>query len=77
MTTTKERILLKPPVAAALEVLGNIPQDCTWEDVLYHLEVRQKIEEGLRAIEEGRVTDHEEVFAKLLEGEDDDEESEE
>ena len=73
MTTTKEPLKLKPPVAAAAEVLKNIPQDSTWEQVMYHLWVRQKIEEGLRDAEEGNLIDHDELFEELLRDEDEDE----
>ena len=63
---TTEAIALKPPVAAAMEVLANIPQDSTWEAVMYHLHVRQKIERGLADIEEGKFTDHDELFDEPL-----------
>ncbi|HEV3236181.1 MAG TPA: hypothetical protein VGZ25_04295 [Gemmataceae bacterium] len=33
-----------------------------WDDVMYQLYVRQKIEAALKDAEEGRVIDHEEVF---------------
>ncbi len=66
----------KTPVASALEVLAQLSQDSTWDDVMYHLYVREKIERSLRAAEEGRLIDHEEVFAKLL-SDDDEEEADE
>jgi len=68
--TTKERLTLKPPVAAAKDVLAAISQDSTWEQVMYHLWVRQKIEEGLRDAEEGKLIDHDELFEELLRDED-------
>ena len=68
--TTKVALKLKPPVAAARDVLAAIPQNSTWEQVMYHLWVRQKIEEGLRDAEEGKFIDHDELFDELLRDED-------
>ena len=50
---------------AALEVLRDLPSDCTWEQVMDRIYVRQKIEAGLKDVAEGRITDHEEVFAEF------------
>jgi predicted transcriptional regulator len=45
----------------ALEWLCRLPSDATWQDIIYYLYVRQKIEEGLKAADEGRVLSHDEV----------------
>jgi predicted transcriptional regulator len=42
-------------------LLNRLPDDCTLEDVQYHLYVLQKIERGLKDAEEGRVYTQEEV----------------
>lgn len=42
-------------------LLNRLPDDCTLEDVQYHLYVLQKIEGGLKDAEEGRVYTQEEV----------------
>ncbi|MGH7859996.1 MAG: hypothetical protein ACREQY_21930 [Candidatus Binatia bacterium] len=39
----------------------KLPSDATWDQVMYEVYVRQKIEEGERAIAEGRTVPHEEV----------------
>ena len=52
------------------DLLKRLPDDCTLEDVQYHLYVLQKIERGLKDVEEGRVYTQEEVekmMAKWLE----------
>ena len=52
------------------ELLTRLPEDCSLEDIQYHLYVLQKIERGLRDVEEGRVYTQEEVekmIAKWLE----------
>jgi len=42
-------------------LLRRLPEDCSLEDVQYHLYVLQKIERGLKDAEEGRVYTQEEV----------------
>ncbi|MBI3813556.1 MAG: hypothetical protein HY279_03695 [Nitrospinae bacterium] len=43
------------------ELLNRLPNDCSLEDIQYHLYVIQKIERGLKDIEEGRTYTQEEV----------------
>ena len=52
--------------AAAREVLDSVPDDITWEDLMYHLYVREKIEIGLRQLDAGDVFEDEDVFRELL-----------
>ncbi len=47
------------------ELLNRLPDDCTLEEVQYHLYVVQKIEQGLKDIEDGRVYTQEEVEKKM------------
>ena len=52
------------------KILEKLPDDVSYEDIQYHIYVRQKIDKGLKDIEEGRVLDPEEVerrMAKWLE----------
>jgi predicted transcriptional regulator len=51
---------------AAQEVLNGMSDDMTWEDLMYQLYVREKIEIGLQQMEAGEVFDDEEVFQELL-----------
>jgi predicted transcriptional regulator len=46
-------------------LLDRLPDDCSFEDVLYHVYVLQKFEEGAKAEERGLVDPHEEVFREL------------
>lgn len=39
----------------------KLPPDADWDDVMYEVYVRQKIAEGLRDGDEGRIVSHEEV----------------
>lgn len=45
----------------AKRLIDDLPEAATWEDIVYQLYVRKKIEEGIKASEEGRVVSHEEV----------------
>lgn len=50
---------------AAIEVIRQLPDDVSWDDIAYEMHVRQKIEEGLRQIDAGEVVEHEEVMKRL------------
>jgi predicted transcriptional regulator len=52
MKTTKEQ---------SIDLISRLPSDATWEDIVYCLYVRRKIEEGINAAKEGRVVSHDEV----------------
>lgn len=47
------------------KLLTHLPDDCTLEDIQYHLYVLQKIERGLKDAEEGRIYTQEEVEKKM------------
>lgn len=51
---------------SASELIDNLPDQATWDDVMYEIYVKQKLEEGLRDLNEGRVVSHEEVERRLL-----------
>ena len=54
--TTKERIR---------NLLDELPDDCSLEDVLYHLYVLQAIDEGIDDADAGRTVPHETVVREL------------
>lgn len=47
------------------ELLENLPDDASLEDIQYHLYVRQKIRKGLEAAEQGRTITHEEAVRRM------------
>ncbi|MBK9266126.1 MAG: hypothetical protein IPM54_40860 [Polyangiaceae bacterium] len=47
------------------KLLEKLPEDASFEDIQYHIYVRQKIERGLADIEEGRVVDDAEVERRM------------
>ena len=57
------------PKKAAIKLLERADEGITYEEIMYELHVLQKIERGLKDVEEGRTTPHaeiEEEFKKWL-----------
>jgi hypothetical protein len=52
---------------AAVRLIQSLPDDCTFEDIQYHLYVREKIERGIQAIEVGQVVSEEEADRRITE----------
>ena len=50
----------------ALEMIRNLPDRVTWDDIIYEIYVRKKIARGIKAADEGRVIPHEEVKKRFL-----------
>ncbi len=50
----------------ALGMIRRLPGTVTWDDIMYELYVRKKIESGIKAADEGRVVPHEEVKKRFL-----------
>ena len=46
-------------------LLDRLPENCTLDDVLYHLYVLQSIERGRADVEAGRTIPHDEVEREL------------
>jgi predicted transcriptional regulator len=46
---------------AARAAIDQLPNDATWDDVMYRLYVRQKIDAGLRDVENGHTVTTTEV----------------
>jgi predicted transcriptional regulator len=56
MSTAKEEVR---------KMLDQLPDDASFEDIQYHIYVREKIEGGLKDIQEGRVLTQEEVEGRM------------
>ncbi len=50
----------------AKNLIDNLPEQATWDDIMYEFYVKKKISAGLKAAEEGRVVSHEEVKKRFL-----------
>lgn len=51
---------------AARQLIDHLPDEVSWDDIMYGLYVRQKIDQGLADINAGRTLPHEQVKAELL-----------
>jgi predicted transcriptional regulator len=49
----------------AKRLVEELPDQVTWDDIMYEFYVKKKIEVGLRAADEGRVVSHEEAKKRL------------
>lgn len=56
MQTEKEEVI---------DLLNQLPDDSTLEEIQYHLYVRQKIQKGLRDVDQGKVMNQEEVEIRM------------
>ncbi len=50
----------------ARKLINKLPDQATWDDIMYEFYVRKKIEAALKAAEEGRIVPHEEVKKRFL-----------
>ena len=51
---------------AARQIIEHLPEQASWDDIMYELYVKQKIEKGLEAAKNGRAVSHEEAKRRLL-----------
>ena len=47
------------------KILQNLPDDCTYEDIQYHLYVVEKIKKGEKRAEDGEVLSHQDTKQRL------------
>ena len=45
----------------ALKIISRIPDDAPLEDIMYELYFRQRVNRGLRELQEGKTLSHQEV----------------
>ena len=50
----------------AKRLIENLPDTASWDDLMYELYVKQKIEAGLRELDEGQGIAHADVKRRLL-----------
>jgi predicted transcriptional regulator len=49
----------------AQEMIQNLPDNCTYEDIQYHLYVVEKIKNGLNRAQNGEVSSHQEAKSRM------------
>lgn len=50
----------------ARRIIDNLPEDATWDDIMYQLYVKEKTDKALAEIEQGKVLSHEEARRRLF-----------
>ena len=50
----------------AQKLIDALPEETSWDDLIYRMYVRKKIAKGIEAAEQGRVVAHEEVKKQFL-----------
>jgi predicted transcriptional regulator len=50
----------------ARRIIDNLPEEATWDDIMYQLYVKEKTDKSLAEIEQGKVLSHEEVRRKIF-----------
>ncbi len=48
-----------------MELIRNLPENITLEEIQYHLYVRQKVERGIKDVKEGRIYTQEEMEKRM------------
>ena len=76
MTQRIERPRLRAPIwkewvmptakKQALDLVNKLPEKATWDDIMYGVYVRKKIEAGVKAADEERVVSHEDVKKRFI-----------
>jgi hypothetical protein len=51
---------------SAQELIDQLPDSIDWNGLMYELYVKQKIDEGLKELDEGRAVSHEAMRRQLL-----------
>ena len=50
----------------AKELIDRLPDEITWDDIMYELYIKKKLEVALKASREGRVVSHEEIKKRFI-----------
>ena len=53
-------------IEEAKKLLDTLPDQASWDDILYEMYVKKKIDEGLKAADEGKLISHEDVKKRFL-----------
>ncbi|MDD2401611.1 MAG: hypothetical protein PHD60_05300 [Clostridia bacterium] len=50
----------------AKKIIDKLPEFATWDDVMYQIYVKKKIETSIKTAEEGKVISHEDVKSRFM-----------
>ena len=65
MNAAREEEAVSTIKAKVIEWIQSLPDDCALADIRYHLYVREKVEQGLQDLEQGKVISQEEVERRM------------
>jgi hypothetical protein len=51
----------------AKKIIDRLPDQATWDDIMYHLYVQKKIDKVLKAVEDGKFLSHKEAKMRIFE----------
>jgi predicted transcriptional regulator len=51
---------------STVKLIDRLPDEVTWDDIIYEFYVKKKIATGIKAAEEDRIVSHEEVKKRFL-----------
>ncbi|MDP2278368.1 MAG: hypothetical protein Q8K51_09115 [Nitrospirota bacterium] len=57
---------MSPVKEEAKKLIDKLPEQATWDDIMYEFYVKKKLAVALKAAEEGRVIPHKEAKRRLL-----------
>ena len=49
----------------AQEMIQNLPDNCTYEDIQYHLYVVEKVKNGINRAKDGEVSSHQDAKQRM------------
>lgn len=49
----------------ARQLVENLPNGATWDDLMYEIFVRQAVETGIADADSGRIADHDDAMARI------------
>ncbi|HZK57066.1 MAG TPA: hypothetical protein VFD17_02050 [Clostridia bacterium] len=50
----------------AIKIIKNLPEEATWDDIIYQFYVKKKITDSLRVAEEGKILTHDDVKKRVM-----------
>ena len=53
-------------IEEAKKLLDTLPDQASWDDIMYEMYVKKKIDEGLKAADEGKLISHEDVKKRFM-----------
>mgnify|MGYP001082192595 CR=1 FL=1 len=55
------RYIMPSAKEESIQLIQSLPDHVSWDDIIYEMYVKKKIEKGLKDVEEGNLVSHEEV----------------